>query len=74
MAEFVVAPKIVITCPILITPQLITQHIITIISVHTKFSFFVNRVPLTSSIESFIGSVQKGDANATTSKIPNKQM
>ena len=74
IAELVVAPKIVITCPILITAQLTTQQLSTMMSVHTRFSFLLNRFPLTSSIESFMGNVQKGEAKATTSKIPNKQM
>ena len=75
IAEFVVAPKIVITVPILVTPQLNPQHTATIITVHIKFYCLVNLVPLyiTSSTESFIGRQQKGDAKATTIKIPNKQ-
>ena len=74
MAELVVAPKIVITVPMLVTPQLRAQQTITTMNVQTRF-YFVVKLPLpsTSSIESFIGRVQNGDENATTRRIPNKQ-
>jgi len=59
IAEFVVAPRIVEIEPKLVKAQLIAQQIKTIIVVHARFSFLENLpLPLTSSIESFIGKVQ----------------
>jgi hypothetical protein len=74
IAELVVAPKTVITVPMLVTPQLRAQQHITTTKVHMVFYFLLKLpFPSTSSIESFIGRVQKGDENATTNRIPNRQ-
>lgn len=75
IAELVVAPSTVITVPIEVTPQLKAHVTAVKTRVHLRFSDFENLpLPRTSSIESFIGNKQNGEANATTIKMPNKHM
>lgn len=69
-----VAPNIVITVPSDLTEHEIIQHTRTIRKVQIRFFFIVNFVPITSSIESFVGKTQNGAANPTTIKMPKSEM
>lgn len=74
MAEFVVAPKIVITVPTESKGIDIPALTMRIIKVAQKFQHLLNFYsfkPATSSIESFVGRTQNGVAKATTISTAN---
>lgn len=75
IAEFVVAPSRVATVPKLVRPNDIRAQPAQIIQVYIIFWFFSSLpLPKTSSIESFIGKTQNGEANVTTINIPKRQI
>jgi len=67
----VVAPKIVMISPIVGTKTAITKLNAQRPNVTKKFYLGVIFLSNTSSKESLVGNTQKGDANATTMRIPN---
>ena len=74
MAELVVAPKMVIGVLMLENAHEMMQLVQQRTNVQQMFSFGVNFLLRTSSIESLVGRMQNGEANTTTTIIPNRAM
>jgi hypothetical protein len=77
IAELVVAPRIVITVPMLtkgIDKPALTTTITMEMATFYLGDNFASFSPITSSIESLVGKVQNGVANVTTSKIAKSEM
>ena len=73
IAELVVAPRNAMTTLILVSLSEMSMLTTRITTVQTTFMVFDSFLPIISSMESFVGSTQKGVAKSTTKQMPNRE-